>query len=193
MIKKELFIWNTQNKNKTVVGTFTLCANEGFCEIHFFTKMVIVNLKSLIFKRLSFRFLQQEKKGFAWNLKSFVHSEAIIVVSKPAKIQTDLVNGFRETVLTATALFLKSSFEIIACKGGLADDSQLQIARYKELPNRFYCSDLYNFLEKDSLRYVLSESAIKKFSIFSINTNVYNPLTLLFRCTDKSPSIKFLE
>ena len=67
--------------------------------------MVIVFLKSLIFERLSFRFLQQEKKSFAWNYKSFVHSEAIIVVSKPAKIQTDRVNGSWETVLTATALF----------------------------------------------------------------------------------------
>ena len=58
----------------------------------------------------------------------------------------------------------------------LADDSQLQIARYQEVPNRCYCYDLYHFLEKDSLRYVLSESAIKKFSVFSINTSVYNPL-----------------
>ena len=73
--------------------------------------MVIVFLKSFIFERLSFRFLLQEKKSFAWNLKSFVHSETIIVVSKPAKIQTDLVNGSRETVLTATARFEKSSFE----------------------------------------------------------------------------------
>ena len=36
--------------------------NEGFFRINFFTKMVIVFLKSLIFERLSFRFLQQEKK-----------------------------------------------------------------------------------------------------------------------------------
>ena len=70
--------------------------------------MVIVFLKSLIFERLSFRFLQQEKKSFAWNWKSFVYSEAIIVVSKPAKIHTDRVNGSGETVLTATALYLIS-------------------------------------------------------------------------------------
>ena len=40
-----------------------------------------------------------------------------MVVSKPAKIETDLVNGSRETEFTATALFEKSSFEIIARKG----------------------------------------------------------------------------
>ena len=41
--------------------------NEGFCRIDFFTKMVIVFLKSLIFERLSFRFLPQEQKSFAGN------------------------------------------------------------------------------------------------------------------------------
>ena len=67
MIKKELLIWNRQKK--TVVCTFTLWMNEGFCRINFFTKMVIVFLKSLIFERLSFRFLQQEKKKFCLKLK----------------------------------------------------------------------------------------------------------------------------
>ena len=49
-------------QKKTAVCTFTLWVNEGFCRINFFTKMVIVFLKSLNFERLSFRFLQQEKK-----------------------------------------------------------------------------------------------------------------------------------
>ena len=55
-------------QKKTVVCTFTLWVNEGFCRINFFTKMVIVFLKSLIFERLSFRFLQ-EKKKFCLKLK----------------------------------------------------------------------------------------------------------------------------
>ena len=73
--------------------------------------------KKFDFRTSELSVFAERKKSFAWNLKSFVHSEAIIVVSKPAKIQTDLINGSRETVLTATALFEKSSFEIIACKG----------------------------------------------------------------------------
>ena len=53
------------------------------------------------------------KKKFCLKFKILRPLRAIIVVSKPAKIQTDLVNSSRETVLTATTLFEKSSFEII--------------------------------------------------------------------------------